>query len=260
MYFIAQSSARRHGVSTAVSHFTDGHTEAHASSEQHTGRSGIQNQAFWLPNSTLTSVLLQDINLLPMICCRQHFSKVATALFPPCLPGSLPQLPQQEGQSISSSYKPSKGWVASWTNRNAEKPTYVTSVARAQKATQSQRGSLLGSWLTEPWRHTVRKHRLHRTMCGCSGQQSGTPPCPGIHGGIRGYQPPAFTVPSWCQLEQAGPPTLNRFSGVQLFATPNLPKPQTPEQHKCYHFKLRHFGVACYIITTGTWPNFNETL
>ena len=32
--------------------------------------------------------------------------------------------------------------MTSWTNRNADKPTYVTSMARAQKAAQRQLGSL----------------------------------------------------------------------------------------------------------------------
>ena len=53
---------------------------------------------------------------------------------------------------------------------------------------------------------------------------------------------------------------LSCFSGVRLFGTPNLPKPQTPERYKCYHFKLWHFGVACYILITGKWANFNESL
>ena len=90
-------------VSTAVSHFPDEHTEAHSCSERHRGRGGIQNQVFWLPDSALAGTLLQDTNLSPVIYGGLHFSKMAAALFPPCLPRSLPQLPQQEVESISSS-------------------------------------------------------------------------------------------------------------------------------------------------------------
>lgn len=148
-------------------------------------------------------------------------------------------------------------WLPGQTEMQINQPMWLPWLGHRRQ----HRGSLalLGSWLSEPWCHIVREHRLHRAMCGCSSQQAGAP-LPQDSWGNQRAPDPSFQA---AQLMPTGPRYSSHTKSLQWRLTLCDPKPaETTDSrmYKCYHFKLQHFGVACYILITGKWSDFNESL
>ena len=139
-------------------------------------------------------------HLRPVADCI--FSKVATALFPGlhCLPE--PPSPDQEVESISSSCKPGKAVVTSWTNgMEKNQPPWLLWLGHKRQ----YRVSLALSWDTHFWNPVAilgGRASYIKTVCRCSSQWSGS--CPRFMGEQRSDDPSPqlSSCPSWCWLEQ----------------------------------------------------------
>lgn len=101
-----------------------------------------------------------------MTCGRLHFSKVATALFPGlhCLPE--PPSPDQEVESISSSCKPGKAAVTSWTHGiEKNQPPWLLWLGHKRQ----YRVSLALSWDTHFWDQSPYWEEEQATQKPCVG-------------------------------------------------------------------------------------------